>query len=228
MLKKLLQSFGVGASAASAAKPAEPFSPYSLPASNLIYNLLFCDAPVGFAPKPGQAPAPWQSVLFGEPVDPQAVSALASDPSAEGRVRALAYNWLRQHGHAVPPKQLLGVIVEVPLSGGLDVLAAFSDGAVRYINQTGHVAVFEGVPALQPAVGALLKESQAIVDQIGPWGKDRLPPPGEGKIRLSFLVSDGLYFGEGKMAVMQREPMGAATIQRATELLQLVVGMSGK
>ena len=80
------------------------------------------------------------------------------------------------------------VIVEVPLEGGLDVLAAFSDGGVRYMNQTGKLAIFEGVPSLQPAVANLYKESQAIVSRIGPWNKERLSPPSKGNIRLSFLV----------------------------------------
>ena len=80
------------------------------------------------------------------------------------------------------------VIVEVPLEGGLDVLAAFSDGGVRYMNQTGKLAIFEGVPSLQPAVANLFKESQAIVSRIGPWNKERLSPPSKGNIRLSFLV----------------------------------------
>ncbi len=51
----------------------------------------------------------------------------------------------------------------------------------------------------------------------------RRAPPEDDTIRLTFLVSDGLYFGEGPMTVMPHEPMAAPIIQRATELLQAVV-----
>lgn len=46
-------------------------------------------------------------------------------------MRLLAFNWLRRHGHTVPPRCLLGVVLEVPLEGSLDVLAAYLDGSVR-------------------------------------------------------------------------------------------------
>jgi len=220
MFRKLLNKIGIGAAAAGA---AVAYAPYAQSSSNHIYNLLFCDDPRGYAAAAGQVPTPWQQALFARPADPATLQALAADPDAEGRVRMLAYDWLRGNGHPVPPKQLLGVIVEVALEGGLDTLAAFSDGGVRYINQTGKLAVFEGQPAVAAAAAGLLAAAQAIVDHIGPWDKPRLPPPPRGNIRLSFLVSDGLYFGEGPMAAMQSEPMSAPTIARATELLLLVV-----
>jgi hypothetical protein len=208
--------------------PRPPYAPYGNDAANATYNLLFCDAPDAFRPQPGQAPAPWQAVLFGDPVRPDAVATLAGDETAEGRVRMLAYGWLRANGHEVAAKRLLGTIVEVPLAGGLDVLAAFSEGGVRYINQTGRLGVFEGVESLRAATSALLAASQAVVDRIGPWDKTRLPPPGRDRVRLSFLVSDGLYFGDGEMSVMSREALGGPVIARAGELLQLVVATATK
>lgn len=228
MLRKLLAFVGIGVAGSAAANTAGHFAPYPQAATNQVYNLLFCDEPTAFRPRPGETPAPWQEVLFGEPVVAQSVATLAADATAEGRVRALAYNWLRANGHSVSPKQLLGVVVEVPLDSGLDVLAVFSEGGVRYINQSGKLAVFEGVPSLQPAVSALLEASEAVVARTGPWDQPRLPPPGRGKIRLTFLVSDGLYFGEGPMPAMQREPLAGPIIQQATELLQLVVGAATK
>ena len=121
---------------------------------------------------------------------------------------------------------LLGVIVEVPLDGGLDVLAAYSEGGVRYLNRSGKLAVFEGIEALQPLVRDLLTASEAVVARIGPWDKPRRPPPTSGSVRLTFLVSDGLYFGEGPISVMQRDPMAGPVIERAAELLSSVVAVS--
>jgi hypothetical protein len=227
MFRKLFAALGLGAAATSVVA-APPYSPYSNEAINSIYNLLFCDNLSAFQPKPDQEPASWQATLFSEPSDVRALNLLGADSHQEGRIRSLAYLRLRSGRQSVPSKVLLGVIVEVPLSAGLDTLAAYSEGGVRYINQTGKLAVFEAVPSMQPLVQNLLMASQPIVDRIGPWEHSRLPPPKSGNIRLTFLVSDGLYFGEGPMSQMQRDPMAAQVIRNATELLKHVVALGTK
>jgi hypothetical protein len=227
MLKKLLTAIGLGVAATSgSAAEAPSYSPYANPASNAIYNLLFCDNPALFQAKVGEKPTPWQTTLAG--ADVRALETLASDESQEGRVRYLAFSRLRALGRSVPPKTLLGVIVEVPLASGLDALAAFSEGGVRYVNQTGKLVVIEGVPQFLPMVRRLFDASQPAVQRIGSWGKPRLAPPKQGNVRLTFLVSDGLYFGEGPMSIMQREPMAGPIIGQATELLQAVVATGAK
>ncbi len=152
---------------------------------------------------------------------------LSEDSSQESRIRALAYGWLRANGFEVPRHKLLGVVIEVALTEGLDVLAAFSDGGVRYINQTGRLAVVEGGrPEVQAAVARLLTASQPVIERLGPWKKQRLPPPPQGHLRLTFLVSDGLYFGNGPIDAMEREPLAALVVREGAQLLQLVVAAS--
>jgi hypothetical protein len=43
---------------------------------------------------------------------------------------------------------------------------------------------------------------------------------------MSFLVSDGLYFGQGPFNVMQRDPLAGPIIAAGLELLQAVVDMT--
>jgi hypothetical protein len=201
-------------------------APYRDAAADAIYHLLFADDPAAFAPTPGAAPAPWQSMLFATPADVAGVRALAGDPTQESRVRALACLWLRSHGEAVPPKVLFGVIVEVPQDGGLDTLAAYGDGGVRFLHHTGRMTIVEGpLAALEPHVRRILAAAAPIVARIGPWDQPRLPPPGAGRIRLSFLVSDGLYFGEGPMPALAADPLAGPLITHATALLQAVVAL---
>jgi len=109
-----------------------------------FYNLLFCDEMARFKPRPGRAPASWQAALFGADTAPDAVKNIAAAETAESRVRLLAFNWLREHEQPMPPRTLLGVIVEVPVRGGVDVLAAYLDGEVRYINHDGSTGLFSG------------------------------------------------------------------------------------
>ena len=227
MLRKLLASLGILTSIAGAAA-APPYSPYKSDAANTIYNLLFCDDPTGFVAKSTGKLTAWQLALASNPVDVLALEALANDAKQEGRVRYLAFQRLRTSGREVPQKLVLGVIVEVPLSGGLDALAAYSEGGVRYVNQSGKLVVADDVPSFQPLVAALFTAAQPVVAKIGAWSEPRRAPPALGNIRMTFLVSDGLYFGEGPMALMQQEPLAAPVIKRATELLQAVVAAGTK
>jgi hypothetical protein len=226
MIRKFFAALGLGVASVSGAVANPPYSPYSTEATNEIYNLLFCDNWSSFAPQVNQKTLPWQATLFSEPPDIPALETFAADSSQEGRLRAIAYGRLRSAGRKVSTKILLGVIVETPLAKGLDTLAAYSEGGVRYINQSGKMAIFEGVTSLQPLVQNLIRASQTIVDRIGPWDRARLPPPKSGNIRLTFLVSDGLYFGEGPAPQLQRDGSAGQVIQNASALLNQVVALA--
>lgn len=221
MLKKFLSSLRKSASATASESRTGLYSPYAEPHVNYLYNLLFCDDVELFRNDESEAQSgPWQTLLAERP-DKAALAMLAADGNIEGRLRALAYNRLRALGETPEPKILLGIIVEVPLQGGLDVLAAFSDGGVRYLNQSGKVAVFDGaVASVGKLAQELLEDAQRIVDNIGPWKEQRLPPPKMGNVRLTFLVSDGLYFGEGPFSVLQRDGMAGPVLMKAAELLK--------
>ena len=228
MFRKIFSALGLGLASVSGAAATPPYAPYSDPAANEIYNLLFCDNLSSFAPRAKLKPQPQLEALFADPPDIPVLEKFASDSSQEGRLRSLAYWRLRSTGIRVPSKVLLGVIVETPLVAGLDTLAAFSEGGVRYINQTGKMAFFEGVTSLRSLVDDLFRASQPIVDRIGPWKSARLPPPKSGNIRLTFLVSDGLYFGEGPTAKMKQDPAAWPVIQSASALLNQVVAIATK
>ena len=198
--------------------------PYSDQSTNLIYQLLFCDRLDLYKENYSvDREGPW-SALFSAAADPAPLVAIAEDEGQESRVRMLAFNALRVAGVSVPPKQYLGTIIEVPLAEGLDTMAVFADGGARYINHAGKVIVVEGSPnPFDDEINAVIEASKPIVAAIGPWDKERLPPPDEGNIRLSFLVSDGLYFGEGPMAAMQGDGLAGPLISAATRLLVKLV-----
>jgi len=201
------------------------YQPYNDQSADFMYNLLFCDDLSMFLR--GEVPPPESPLrLLHDATDLNAVAAMATDTEQESRVRMLAYNLLRERGWQVPPKVLLEVIFEVPLEGGLDTLAVFSDHRIRYINQTGKILVMEAAPPnVVEKATEVLAAAQTIVDKIGPWDKPRLPPPTADKvdIRMTFLVSDGLYFGQGEFRALGQDPMSAPLIQSSGELIQVVV-----
>lgn len=224
VFNKLLGLVGLSAISVGSAVAAPPYAPYATDAPNAIYDLLFCDDLAAFAPKLGSMAAPWQTALFAAHPDVAEIEALAQDTKAESRVRALAYFWLRTHGHPVPKRVLLGVVVELPLDDGLDVLAAYADGGVRYINHAGPIAVVEpgGLPAATQTVANLMEKAKPVVETIGPSDEPRRAPPEKPNLRMTFIVSDGLYFGEGPLKVMQVDALAGPVFQEATELLLVV------
>lgn len=190
-----------------------------------IYELLFCDRPELFAPS-GAPSAKWMQVLY-EQTDPELIRALAVDPSQESRIRLLAFRWLSSHGIEIQSKEILGVVIEVGLELGNDTLAAYADGSVRYINRAGKLAVFDGgPPEVVVAAQHLILVSGDTVERIGPWTEPRLPPPSKGRARLTFLVADGLYFGEGTFNAIRNDPIGKPVIDAGAELLQFCVAAS--
>lgn len=195
-------------------------SPYRNEALDKIYNLLFCDQPELFRPSNGNANTyPW-NVLFAASPDAGALQKLAEDTEAESRTRLLAYAMLMNRGVKPQRRELLGVVIEAGLEGGLDVLAAYDDGTARYINQSGAMVIWETpTSASNVLLDRLLAESEVVVGKIGPWDKPRLSQPPNGDIRLNFLVSDGLYFGQGPFDVLSNDPMGGPVIDAATKLM---------
>ncbi len=200
------------------------YKPYAEPKINFMYNLLFCDELSLFKNNGNAGNSGIWSILLAEKPDKVAIRKVAEDETNEGRVRALGYNQLRAIGENVPPKKLFGVIIEVPLEQGLDVLAVFSEGGIRYINQSGKLVIFEGNGhPLEAQAKELVSTALPIVQRIGPWEKQRLPPPVAGNVRLTFLVSDGLYFGEGPFKALQQDQLAGPVLAKAAQLLQRVV-----
>jgi hypothetical protein len=80
---------------------------------------------------------------------------------------------------------------------------------------------------MQPLVQRVFAAARVIVDRIGPWDKSRLPPPDRtGTVRLTFLVSDGLYFGQGPMNTMLADAAAGPVIAAAITLLKAIAQLS--
>lgn len=201
-----------------------PYAPYGDKAADTIYNLLFCDAIEDF-----HKLEPYFPAIFAPAFDEAAVRAVAEDEGVESRVRVLAYRRLQRERASVPKGVVLGVIAEVSLSPGLDTLAAYADGRVRYINQSAKMSIIEDTHSpLRDKALALVAAAQPLVARIGPWHDARRPSPEGDVARLSFLVSDGLYFGEGPMSALAGDPLGGPVVDAAVALLVATVGLASQ
>jgi hypothetical protein len=201
----------------------EGFEPYSDRACNRLYNALFCDKLVGLRRDAGERPTGNWGILLAETPYADALRPIANDANEESRARIVAFARLRELKEIVPERILLGVIVELGMPEGLDVLAAYPDGRVHYIHHKEKVSTFDPAPSgWIPNVKRLLSAAQEAVECIGPWEGLRLAPPTAGMIRMSFLVSDGLYFGQGPLVVMDKDELAGPIIAASGALLKLI------
>jgi hypothetical protein len=167
-------------------------------------------------------------VLFAAYSSVTDLQQIIDDKSSDPRVKILASNRLNLAGHKPAFQELFGVIVEVGLDDGLDVLASFQNGTARYINHTGKVLVWETTedPKGNQITDTLFRSGETVIKKIGPWGNPRRSHPAKGMVRLSFLVSDGLYFGEGPINVLFNDPLAAPTLNAATQLMAYITEKS--
>ena len=114
--------------------------------ADIFRPLLYGDVP----------PADWAAMRGGvfaqAAADPsQAVVLLrgmAAEQGAESRDRLQAFAALRALNVRVEPVgQVLGVVLDVPVAGAVDTVAAYEDGRARLLNHSGAIAVVEPGPS---------------------------------------------------------------------------------
>ncbi|UPK67610.1 hypothetical protein [Chitinophaga filiformis] len=214
--------------AAPKQRTALTHTPYGDNATNLIYNLLFCDD-LELYKTNTEAPYSYPfNILFSEASTVEDLQKIIDDTGTDTRIKILAYNSQYAKGHHPGNKELLAVIIEVGLEGGLDVLASFKNGTARYINQTGKILIWESTTDAKAneLTEDLFAKSLQIVHQIGPWDQPRRPNPTSGNTRITFLVSDGLYFGEGPTNVLFNDQLASPALTSATRLMQYLTERS--
>jgi hypothetical protein len=152
---------------------------------------------------------------------------ITDTPGLEARHYLQAWHFLRQHGENPPPEKakiVYGVVVEVALKGGADILAAYTDHTARYLNYSGAGVIWEHPDtSLDAEIKVLLKAGQAVANVIGPWKQVRPPAPQGDNVRLNLLTPSGIHSGYGSFQTLYEEPMGRSIIDPATRLMQSLI-----
>lgn len=153
-------------------------------------------------------------------------------PDLEPRQYLQAWHFLRQNGKEPPAdiaKQVLGIVVEIGMPKGLDLLAAYPDHSARYYNFSGAGVVWERPDdSLDSIIDQLHVAAKVIVDKIGPWKESRPAPPPRDQARLCFLTPSGLHFGQAPVSVLSNDPMAGQLLQLATVLMQALIAKTNK
>jgi hypothetical protein len=199
-----------------------------------IRDMLFADVPLSsWVPQSsGVMQEPWKTFAQarkaqggGQKMEAVALlRAVAAMPAVESRHYLEAWHVLRELGVAPPTdlgKRLCGVVVEVALPDGQDLLAAYADHTARYLNWSGAAVVWDAPDAaFNSEIDAVLAAGHRIVERIGPWEALRPPPPPTGQVRLNLLTPSGLHFGQGPMDDLARDALAGPLLAAATKLMQ--------
>jgi hypothetical protein len=195
-----------------------------------MIQTLFGDVPFDALVIDATDSEPWYSFAKAraEQAHGDSVSALetlrdiAMAHNIEARYRALAWNLVRQLGGQPPldgEKEVLGVVLEVGMKAGLDLLATYADHTAFYYNYSGAAVIWmRPDTSLDRSIDRVLEAARAIANVIGPWEKPRRPPPSSGNARLNILTPMGLHFGEGPTQVLTHDPLPGPFFRAATAL----------
>lgn len=141
----------------------------------------------------------------------------------ESRHYLQAWHFLRAMGvrpGLAEAREVLGVVVEVAMPEGLDLVAAYSDLSARYYNFSGAAVVWEHPDdSLDPQIRDVLVAGSTIAAAIGPCEGPRPAPPPRGQARLNILTPLGLMFGQAPMEALAGDPMAGRLLSSATELM---------
>jgi hypothetical protein len=210
------------------------------PPARSIRDTLFDDAPVGQWPSAPSEYEPWktftrarEAVEANKPNEAVAAwRAIIATPGLESRHYGQAWQCLRHMGIQPSPteaKQLLGVVLEVHVEGGLDLLAAYPERTARYYNFSGRGVVWEHPDdSLDEKIDALLAAGQTVLNAIGPWTEPRPAPPPVHHVRLNFLSPAGLHFGQAAFTKFEKDPMAGPVIFAGVKLMTALIEKSEK
>jgi hypothetical protein len=173
---------------------------------------------------------PWASFVVGlaqmnAGQSPTRIKGVAEDAFQEARARAWAWTALRKLGEKPAPmyqQEVLGVVVEVPVDDGLDVLAAYTDGSVRFLGHADQLIVREADGKPDAKVAALVSQAHALLaSPPAPRDKAAPPPPPEA-VRFTALSANGLHRVEVPWKEVEKggkyEPLFAAAVDLLREV----------
>jgi hypothetical protein len=146
---------------------------------------------------------------------------------AETRVRLLGWSILRAAGAVPDPataSRARGVVIDMPVEGGLDTLAGWEDGRARYFNHAGPAIVVDAPNAnVHEACHDLLVATQGLADHTDVIGGPRPEPPGFGGAAIWALTDGGIHVVSRSAASMSLNPLDGPILALGVRLMQRLI-----
>ncbi len=201
---------------------------------NTVRDFLFGDVPLAqWAESGAQAGTaePWcsfaraQDCLRGR-APSEAIGILTGITQRSGlESRQYLQAWSALRGLGVSPRvpdptRVYGVVIELGLAGGLDIVACYADHTARYVHHAGGGVVWEAPdPSLDLAIDRVLSASETVARHVGVWEGVRPPPPPTGQARLSVLTPAGIRFGQAPTEALMSDGLAGPVMAAGYSLL---------
>jgi len=205
-----------------------------------IRDTLFGDMPISAWTGNNSSDEPWASFkevekyleLDNTQMAIQILGKIIETPNLESRHYLQSWHFLRSLGVNPPDdktKEIYGVIVEVTMKQGVDIVAAYADHTARYFNYSGKAVIWDHPDdSLKEVIKNLIGAGKKIIHNIGPWENERPDVPPQRQARVSMLTPSGLHFGQAPFNVLAIDEMGGPIIKAATDLMQALIKKSGE
>lgn len=160
----------------------------------------------------------------------EAVRQILAMPDLETRVFLQAWHTMRELGEMPPQeraKDVLGIVVEVGMPKGLDIVAAYRDHRARYFNYSGAGVLWERRDgSLDGLIDELLQAGTVVAKAIGPWTQPRPPEPKNGTVRINLLTPSGIHLGQGPVEALNQDAMGGPILSASFGLMKRIVELA--
>jgi hypothetical protein len=157
----------------------------------------------------------------------KALRQILAMPDLESRVFLQTWHNLRELGEPAPQdraKYVVGVVVEVGMPKGLDIVAAYRDHRARYFNYSGAGVLWERRDgSLDGLIDELLQAGTVVAKAIGPWNQPRPPEPKNGTVRINLLTPSGIHLGQGPVEALNQDAMGGPILSASYGLMKRLV-----
>jgi hypothetical protein len=203
-----------------------------------IRDTLFGDMPLADWAQHNELGSPWSEFADVKvrldsrdvPAATALLQQIAATPNLEPRHYLQAWHELRRLGiqpAATEARQLMGVVVELSMSDGLDILAAYADHSARYFNYSGAATIWEHPDtSLDAPIDQLFEAANKILPQVGAWEGPRPPAPPKGQARISLLTPAGLFFGQAPMQTLSTDSLAGPAMAAATHLMKALIAIA--
>lgn len=148
--------------------------------------------------------------------------AIIKNPSISTRMLLWGWTALRQIGIRPQPSEaseIRGVVIQVPVEQGADVLAVYADGTARYVNHSGKIIVWESTDT------RIARNVQEILDlskAIDPNSSDDLSGTASGIVRVTLLTFNGNRSVDVAIHLLQGSPVNSV-LTKGAELIRNLI-----
>ena len=155
----------------------------------------------------------------------QILQAITALPGLESRQYLQAWHFINNlqafNEHDI---MIFGVVLELSMPEGHDIVAVYADRSARYLNYSGKTIFWEhGDHSLDQLIDNIFMQAEGIVAKIGPWKDARPQPTGKEMARINFLTSHGLHFGEANQRVLFNDVLAGKIMYSMLDVAQSLI-----